>query len=47
MFTIIAAMAELEPALISERITVGMTVATARGKHLGRPPLPRHVILLI
>jgi hypothetical protein len=44
MFTIIAAMAELESALISERVTAGMTAAAARGKHLGRPPLPRHVV---
>jgi DNA invertase Pin-like site-specific DNA recombinase len=44
MFTIIAAMAELESSLISERVTAGMTAAAARGKHLGRPPLPRHVV---
>jgi len=44
MFTIIAAMAELESALISERVTAGMTAAAAPGKHLGRPPIPRHVV---
>lgn len=44
MFTIIAAMAELESSLISERVTAGMTAAAARGKHLGRPPLPRHIV---
>jgi DNA invertase Pin-like site-specific DNA recombinase len=44
MFTIIAAMAELESSLISERVTAGMAAAAARGKHLGRPPLPRHVV---
>ena len=39
MFTIIAAMAELESSLISERISAGMKAAAVRGKHLGRPPL--------
>jgi DNA invertase Pin-like site-specific DNA recombinase len=43
MFTIIGAMAELESSLISERVTAGMKAA-ARGKHLGRPPIPRHVV---
>ncbi|MES0139622.1 recombinase family protein [Mesorhizobium sp. M0016] len=44
MFTIIAAMAELESSLISERVTAGMQAARSRGKHLGRPSLP---ILLV
>jgi DNA invertase Pin-like site-specific DNA recombinase len=44
MFTIIGAMAELESSLISERVTAGMKAAAARGKHLGRPTIPRHVI---
>ena len=39
MFTIIAAMAELESSLISERVSAGMKAASVRGKHLGRPPL--------
>ena len=39
MFTIIAAMAELESSLISERVSAGMKAAAVRGKHLGRPPL--------
>ena len=39
MFTIIAAMADLESSLISERISAGMKAAAVRGKHLGRPPL--------
>jgi DNA invertase Pin-like site-specific DNA recombinase len=43
MFTIIGAMAELESALISERVTAGMKAAKARGKHLGRPPIRRAV----
>ena len=44
MFTIIAAMAELELSLISERVTAGMRAAEARGKHLGRPPTSPHLI---
>jgi DNA invertase Pin-like site-specific DNA recombinase len=44
MFTIIGAMAELESSLISERVTAGMKAAAARGRHLGRPPLPRNVV---
>lgn len=40
MFTIIGAMAELESALISERVTAGMSAARARGRRLGRPPMP-------
>lgn len=40
MFTIIAAMAELESSLISERVIAGMKAAAARGKRLGRPPRP-------
>jgi len=44
MFTIIGAMAELESSLISERVTAGMRAAEARGKHLGRPSTPQHVV---
>jgi DNA invertase Pin-like site-specific DNA recombinase len=44
MFTIIGAMAELESSLISERVTAGMRAAEARGKHLGRPPTPEHIV---
>jgi DNA invertase Pin-like site-specific DNA recombinase len=44
MFTIIGAMAELESSLISERVTAGMRAAEARGKHLGRPAIPRRVV---
>src|SRR4051812_48629139 len=44
MFTIIGAMAELESSLISERVTAGMRAAEARGKHLGRPAIPKRVI---
>ncbi|GBF26621.1 DNA-invertase hin [bacterium MnTg02] len=41
MFTIIGAMAELESSLISERVTAGMKAAKARGKQMGRPPIPK------
>jgi DNA invertase Pin-like site-specific DNA recombinase len=44
MFTIIGAMAELESSLISERVTAGMRAAEMRGKHLGRPSIPKRVI---
>jgi len=37
MFIIIGAIAELESALIAERVKAGMAAARARGKHLGRP----------
>ena len=44
MFTIIGAMAELESSLISERVTAGMRAAEARGKHLGRPAVPKRTV---
>lgn len=44
MFTIIGAMAELESALVSERVTAGMRAAEARGRHLGRPATPRRIV---
>ena len=44
MFTIIGAMAELESSLISERVTAGMRAAEARGKHLGRPAIPKQIV---
>jgi DNA invertase Pin-like site-specific DNA recombinase len=37
-------MAELESSLISERVTAGMRAAETRGKHLGRPSIPKRVI---
>ncbi len=37
MFTVIGAMAELESALIAERVQAGMAAAKARGRHVGRP----------
>jgi DNA invertase Pin-like site-specific DNA recombinase len=44
MFTIIGAMAELESALISERVKAGMAAAKVRGKQFGRPRTPAHVV---
>jgi DNA invertase Pin-like site-specific DNA recombinase len=44
MFTIIGAMAELESALISERVKAGMAAAKVRGKRFGRPCTPAHVV---
>ena len=44
MFTIIGAMAELESSLISERVTAGMRAAKSRGKQLGRPHVPLHIV---
>jgi DNA invertase Pin-like site-specific DNA recombinase len=44
MFTIIGAMAELESALISERVKAGMAAAKVRGKRFGRPRTPAHVV---
>jgi DNA invertase Pin-like site-specific DNA recombinase len=47
MFTIIGAMAELESALISERVKAGMEAARVRGKHLGRPATPVRLVTRI
>jgi DNA invertase Pin-like site-specific DNA recombinase len=44
MFTIIGAIAELESSLISERVKAGMEAAKARGKRLGRPSTPSHLV---
>src|SRR5437773_3360444 len=39
VFTIIAAIAQLERSLIAERVRAGLRRARAEGKRLGRPPL--------
>ena len=39
VFTMIAAVAELEAALIRERVQAGVDRAKAAGKHCGRPPV--------
>jgi DNA invertase Pin-like site-specific DNA recombinase len=44
MFTIIGAMAELEAALIAERVKAGMAAAKARGKQFGRPTTPAAIV---
>ncbi len=44
MFTIIGAIAELESDLISERVNAGMEAARRRGKHVGRPETPAHLV---
>src|SRR5690606_32821409 len=38
VFHIMAALAEFERALISERTKAGMLAAQVKGRHLGRPP---------
>jgi DNA invertase Pin-like site-specific DNA recombinase len=47
MFTMIGAMAELESSLISERVKAGMESAKSRGKCLGRPATPSHLVARI
>jgi DNA invertase Pin-like site-specific DNA recombinase len=47
MFTIMGAMAELESALIAERVKAGMAAARARGKSLGRPATPAPLVARI
>lgn len=44
MFTLIGAMAELESSLISERVKAGIESAKVRGKRLGRPATPTHLV---
>jgi DNA invertase Pin-like site-specific DNA recombinase len=44
MFTVIGAMAELGSSLIAERVKAGMEAAKARGKLLGRPATPPHLV---
>ena len=45
VFTVLAAVAELERSLIAERVRAGLRNARAKGKRLGRPPkaLNRHL----
>jgi DNA invertase Pin-like site-specific DNA recombinase len=35
---------ETVSSLISERVTAGMRAAEARGKHLGRPTIPKRIV---
>jgi DNA invertase Pin-like site-specific DNA recombinase len=39
VFTIVAAIAQLERSLIAERVRTGLRRARAEGKRLGRPPV--------
>ena len=40
VFTVLGAVAELERSLIAERVRAGLRNARAKGKRLGRPPVP-------
>jgi DNA invertase Pin-like site-specific DNA recombinase len=40
VFTVLGAVAELERSLIAERVRCGLRNARAKGKKLGRPPMP-------
>ena len=40
-FTVLAAIAEFERSMISERVKTGMAAAKKRGRHLGRPHLAK------
>ena len=44
MFAVIGAMAELESALIAERVQAGMAAAKSRGRHVGRPATGKSVV---
>ena len=44
MFAVIGAMAELESALIAERVQAGMAAAKDRGRHVGRPATDGHLV---
>ena len=44
VFQVIAAVAEFERDIIAERVKAGMANAKRKGKHVGRPPIPDHVI---
>ena len=47
MFTIMGSLAELESSLISVRVKGGLAAARARGKPLGRPATPAHLVARI
>ena len=44
VFQVIAAVAEFERDIIVERVKAGMANAKRKGKHVGRPRIPDHVI---
>ena len=43
IFTVMAALAQCESALISERVKAGMARARAQGKPISRAPIPQRV----
>ena len=44
VFQVIAAVAEFERDIIAERVKAGMANAKRKGKHVGRPPIPDHIL---
>ena len=44
VFQVIAAVAEFERDIIVERVKAGMANAKKKGKHVGRPPIPDHIL---
>ena len=44
VFQVIAAVAEFERDIIAERVKAGMANAKRKGKHVGRPRIPDHVV---
>ena len=44
MFTVLAAVAEMERELIRERVKAGMDRARERGQRIGRPPRTQNLI---
>ncbi|MBI4128054.1 MAG: recombinase family protein [Parcubacteria group bacterium] len=40
MFAVISALSEFERHIITDRVKAGLATARAKGKKLGRPPLP-------
>ncbi len=44
VFQVIAAVAEFERDIIVERVKAGMENAKRKGKHVGRPRIPNHVV---
>lgn len=43
MFGMLSIFGEFEASMIRERVNAGLARAKARGKRLGRPPIPKHI----
>jgi len=43
VFQVVGAVAEFEKDIIRDRVVAGLATARAKGKRLGRPPLPPHL----